>query len=493
MCTAASLPFFLFTLPASTLVEKVNPKLLLYVTNLWLAASAGGLAIAGWMHMLNPYLLLAGVFLTSVGFAFNSPAWTAIQPQIVSDEELPSSAALGGLQLYISGIIGPTISGFLLPWTGMNVVFAFNSCCFLLLIPAIPQLRQKNLVENIVLSAVRNARSTPMIRLVLFQIALFAFFISVIPALLPIVAKKELKLDSWNLGLAFSCMGIGSVMAAATFLPWARLKFSSKTIILLASFLAAFALLFMMGARVPQVFSVGACLAGAAWTMAASELWIAAQLAIPSWARGRVNPTLITAAQGSIALGGVIWGYSSGYWGVSVTLLAAAALLMLTLVPFIWLSIGFMRKLDFEPSVVSGSAHNLVQIPHPHDGPIAIVFEFEVDQPNSKKFRQALREVRAIYLRNGACGWLLQKARDRSNAYRVDVTVPSWTQYLLEQERLTTAEKQAIDKAWSFHDGKTPPETRHLFCMERVPHTRRHPVTRPSSMPEAPLSVDRLT
>jgi hypothetical protein len=71
--------------------------------------------------------------------------------------------------------------------------------------------------------------------------------------------------------------------------------------------------------------------------------------------------------------------------------------------------------------------------------------------------------------------------------------VPSWTEYLLEQERLTKDEKQALDKAWSFHVGENPPEVRHFLCVNRELHTRHHLVTRPSSMPEAPLSVDQVS
>ena len=85
--------------------------------NLWLAVSAGGLAILGWLHLLNPYVLGA-VFLMGVGFAFNSPAWTSIQTEIVSNDELLSATTLGGLQLNISGIIGPAMRGLLLPWIG---------------------------------------------------------------------------------------------------------------------------------------------------------------------------------------------------------------------------------------------------------------------------------------------------------------------------------------------------------------------------------------
>jgi MFS family permease len=120
MSTVASLPFFLFTLPAGALADIVDRKRLMYVMNIWLAAAAGGLAILGWLHLLSPYVLLGGVFLIGVGFAFNAPAWTAIQPEIVSNDELPSAATLGGLQRNISGIIGPAIGGLLLLWIGAN-------------------------------------------------------------------------------------------------------------------------------------------------------------------------------------------------------------------------------------------------------------------------------------------------------------------------------------------------------------------------------------
>jgi hypothetical protein len=245
--------------------------------------------------------------------------------------------------------------------------------------------------------------------------------------------------------------------------------------------------------RNPQLFLVAAGLAGAAWTMAAAELWVAGQRAMPSWARGRMNATVIMAAQGAVALGGILWGAAASTWGVSQTLLAATALVLFSLLLLSRLSIDFTGKLDFEPAAVSGHAHKLIHIPHPHDGPIAVTFEFEIDHKNGRDFLNALREVRLIHLRNGAFSWRLHEDLGRLNTYRIEMTVPSWTEYLLEQERLTKDEKQAIDKAWSFHVGENPPEVRHFLCVNRELHTRHHLVTRPSSMPEAPLSVDQVT
>src|ERR1700751_5970608 len=137
MATVASLPFFLFTLLAGVLADKVNRQKLVCAVNVWLAAMAAGVAALAWLQMLNPYLILASVFLLGIGFAFNAPAWTSMVSQIVSDGEFPSAAILSGLQLNISGIIGPVLAGFLIPLVGANFVFALNASCFLLVLLAI--------------------------------------------------------------------------------------------------------------------------------------------------------------------------------------------------------------------------------------------------------------------------------------------------------------------------------------------------------------------
>lgn len=500
MSTVASLPFFLFTLPAGALADIVDRKRIMYVMNIWLAVSAGGLAVFGWLHLLNPYLLLGGVFLIGVGFAFNAPAWTAIQPEIVTNDELPSAATLGGLQLNISGIIGPAVGGLLLPFIGANLVFALNGLCFLLLIFAIASLRRKKAPANLPLenflesfiTAIRYARYAPGIQVVMARNILFGFFISVIPALLPVVGLKELHLDPSNLGLVFTSMGIGSVIGAIFILPWARAKLSSNSVTVMANLLVVVVFVFMATIRQPQLFLVAAGLAGAAWTMAASELWVAGQRAMPGWARGRMNAIVIMAAQGALALGGVVWGSSASMWGITATLLGAAALLLISLLLLFWLSIDFTRELDFEPAAVPGASHKFIHLPQPHDGPVSITIEFEVDRSRGREFLERLREVRLIHLRNGAFSWRLHEDLDRLNTYRVEMMVPSWTEYLLEQERLTKSEEEAIEKAWALHTGQNPPVERHFLCVNRELHTRHHQIARPSSMAEAPLSIDGI-
>jgi MFS family permease len=69
MSTVASLPFFLFTLPAGALADKVNRQKLVCTVNVCLAATTFALALLGWLHLLNPCLILGRMFLIGVGFA----------------------------------------------------------------------------------------------------------------------------------------------------------------------------------------------------------------------------------------------------------------------------------------------------------------------------------------------------------------------------------------------------------------------------------------
>jgi MFS family permease len=351
--TVASLPFLLFTLPAGALADQVNRKKLVCLINLWLAIAAAVLAILGWLQLLNSYLILAGVFLLGVGFAFNAPTWTSIVPQVVSDAELPSAATLSGLQFNISGIVGPALGGLLVPLLGAHMVFIANAGCFLLVILSVLQWKQPKSAsmarrENpsrSLSTAACYLRCAPELQILLVRNFLFALFISAIPAIVPVVGLKELHLNSSNLGLLFTSMGSGSVIAALFIVPWLRARFSPNTITLSANLLVILAYALMALIRQTELFLLVAALAGVGWTLSASELWIAAQRAMPDWVRGRMNALIMMASQGAMVLGGLIWGAAAAIGGPASSLFGAAALFLISSLLSTKLSINFARNI----------------------------------------------------------------------------------------------------------------------------------------------------
>ena len=475
MSTVASLPFLIFTLPAGALADMVDRKKLLVVMNLWLTIAAASLAVLGWLHLLSISVVLISVFLIGVGFAFAAPAWSSIVPEIVSQNELRSATTLGGLQLNISGILGPALGGVWLSLIGPNSVFAVNAACFVVVILVIwqwkraqPQPRRglENFFDSF-LKAIRYVRYAPELQIVLARNALFALFISAIPALIPVIGLKSLHLNASQLGLLFTSQSVGSVVGASVVIPWLRARYSPNLLIVLANFLVALVYVLMAFVRQPWVFFAVAAMGGIGWTLSASELWVAAQRAMPSWVRGRMSATVMMVSQGAMAIGGVIWGSAVTTAGPAYSLLTAAALLLVSLVLAGPLSIDFTDSLDLDPAPVTPTSYKLIYTPKPNDGPVLICVEFSVDRLRATEFINIMREVRSIHLRNGAYRWQLHEDLTSPDIYRLEMTVASWNEHLMQFERMTKSDKDFLERAWSFHTGETKPLERVYLSLNK--------------------------
>ena len=115
---------------------------------------------------------------------------------------------------------------------------------------------------------------------------------------MPVVGLKELHLKASNLGFLFTSMAVGSVISGAFIIPWARAKYSPQRITTFANLVLILACCLMAFVHRPYVFLVVAALGGMGWTLSASELWVASQRAMPDWARGRMNATMVMVATG---------------------------------------------------------------------------------------------------------------------------------------------------------------------------------------------------
>ena len=461
MSTLSSLPFALFTLPAGALADMTERKKILYGTSLWQASVALCLTILALTDSLSPHVILASVFLFGIGFAFASPASASVEVEMVPPDHLASANTLGGLQMNIAGIIGPLIGGFLVSLSGPGSAFAANVGGFLVLLLAIsrwkrPASEAKTAPEDFfatIETALRYVRYTPGIRVVLARIALFSFFISIIPALMPVVGLKELHLDASELGYLFTAMATGSVAAAVCVMPLARARLSPNRLTLYANLLLILNLFLMAFVNWPYAFLLLAALGGAGWTLSATELWIAAQRAMPDWARGRLNATIVMCSQAATALGGVIWGSAAATAGVVPTFLGAGLLAMVTLVVVHFavqkrLSIDFAADLNLQPAAVTIFSHDLdpMRLSQAEENPVSIITEFAIDPANRAQCTDLMREIRLVYLRNGARNWHLYEDCRRSNRFQMEVVASSWNEYQRQHERLTRDEKELLDK-----------------------------------------------
>jgi MFS family permease len=96
---AASLPVFLFALPAGALADIVDKRHFLIVSEAALTVLSAAFAAFVALGLITPARLLFFTFLIETCAALTAPAWQSIVPLLVPREDLPQAVATVWLRL----------------------------------------------------------------------------------------------------------------------------------------------------------------------------------------------------------------------------------------------------------------------------------------------------------------------------------------------------------------------------------------------------------
>jgi Transmembrane secretion effector len=281
------------------------------------------------------------------------------------------------------------------------------------------------------------------------------------------VAFQRLRLEASQLGLTFTAMGLGALLGATVVLPYARAKATPNLLTILAGALLVAVLALLAVVSNLWTFLPVAALAGLSWTVSASELWIAGQRAMPNWARGRLNAVYMMASQAGVALGGILWGGAATAVGLRFTLGGGALLLMASLALALRLSINFAQGLNLDPEPLE-AAHEFPLAPKAEDGPVTVTTEFIIRPQDREAFLALTRELRLVFLRNGAFLYRVEESLEHPGTFRTEMQVNSWAEHGRQHARTTKAEAELAERVWSMHAGDQEPVVRHYLPAERA-------------------------
>lgn len=345
---ATSAPVFLLALPAGTLADRFDKRRLQMLTQGLMLVLAALLGAVVWSGAVTAPLLLGITFAMGCCTALLSPAWQAIMPQLVPRPELQSAIALHAVGMNISRAIGPALGGLIIVAVGLAWPFFVNAISFIAVIaalwwwqPAVPAVAPGHATlaarpNTGFAAAMREGlalpRSHPALRDTLWRSVLFYVFGSCYWALLPLIARVQLQGSARLFGVLVGCIGAGAV-AGAMLLPRLRARFGLDGVVVAGTVGTALALAGYALLRVPVLGMVASLLAGASWIASLSSLNVAAQLAVPDWARGRGMALYTAVFYGCLALGSVAWGQVAERVGLTATLLCAAVGAVLALLP----------------------------------------------------------------------------------------------------------------------------------------------------------------
>jgi Transmembrane secretion effector len=109
-------------------------------------------------------------------------------------------------------------------------------------------------------------------------------------------------------------------------------------------------------------------------------------------------------------------------------------------------------------------------LPGANDGPITTAIEIEVAPENQIRFFRLTKEIRLVFLRNGAFSARLDQDMDNPNRFRLQAMYSSWASVERLDRRITRDEHALWSELWTLHVGPdSPSPKRHLGIQHWIP------------------------
>jgi MFS family permease len=223
---SVSVPQLVLLLVGGAVSDRLPRKTVLLVSDVGRGAALGLLAIQGWTGQLKLWHLCAAAAVIGAGTAFAAPAFDAIIPDLVSEENLqPANGLDQFLRPVTLRLLGPALGGVLVAVAGASSAFAVDAGSFAFSAWCLARIAGLTGASPAALDASLWTDLRQGIRFVrshvwlwgTFSAASITYLVSLGPieVLLPYVIKNQLHGSAASLGLVLGTGGVGALAAAA--------------------------------------------------------------------------------------------------------------------------------------------------------------------------------------------------------------------------------------------------------------------------------------
>jgi len=473
--SASTLPVFLLGMPSGALADILDRRKYFIVTQFWVAAVGTLTCLVTLSDGMSAPLLLLLTFANGVGFAMRWPVFSAIIPDLIPRQQLPSALALNGVAMNTSRIFGPILAGALIASAGSAWVFALNAvlsvgCGFVIMrwraerkVSALPAERFFGAIRV----GVRHVRESVAMRSIMLRVSIFFLQVAALTSLLPLVARRIEGGGAGTFTLLLACMGAGAVVAA---LSLRRIRSRMDGDVLVRNGGIVLALAMVLIAFVPNLWvaTPAMVVAGMSVISVANTLSVAAQLALPNWVRARGMSIYQMAMMGGGALGAALWGQVASIATVQASLVIAAV----TGVSLTAAAFRFGPKHsgvidDLTPSQAVKASTPLLPI-DPNEGPVLTVVEYLIDPERTDEFLAVMRETRSARLRQGCLSCEVYRDANSPGRYMEHMLDENWVEHLRRFDRLTAYDVALRERRLALHVGTEPPRVSHSIAEAKV-------------------------
>ena len=217
------MPLFLLTPITGLVADTFDRRWIVRFTTMLLLATAATLGYLTWADRLSLVALFGAAVAFGVSRAFAGPAYSALAPNLVPRESLPTAIAVSSIAWQVGTIAGPSVGGLLyaihpdVAYGTATILFAIALAMIFLIgpVPQPPAQKDHRPLARIVegFAYVRDNRLV----LATITLDLFAVLLAGATALLPVYARDILHVGSQGLGILAAGMGIGAATTAIWF------------------------------------------------------------------------------------------------------------------------------------------------------------------------------------------------------------------------------------------------------------------------------------
>jgi MFS family permease len=323
---------------AGALADMFDRRRFLMTVMAWQTGVTLLLAALTFGGLVTPWLLIACIFAVGIGSACQTPAMSANLQDIVPREDVIGAVTLNSIALNISRAVGPAIAGVLVGITGEGSAFLINSACYAAYLGTVAR-KIRSAKEwtgpaqsfwETMAGGIRYARRARRFRAVMIRGFCYFLFASSAMALLPVMARQELKIGPEGFGSLLGFIGVGAIVTGFGLVGRINARFARDRIVLATSLIVAACLVAIAWTRHYAAFCAILVVFGGAWMTTMISFQIAAQMVLPPWVRGRGLSLSMMSFSAGMAGGSIGWGAIATHASLTVTYAAAGIGLALT-------------------------------------------------------------------------------------------------------------------------------------------------------------------
>ena len=294
-----AVPMLLLTLMAGVLVDRMERRRLLMITQTFAMVLAFVLAVLVSTGAVQVWHIFVVGTLRGAIMSFNMPARQTLISDLVPRGDLANAVALNSAGMNITRIVGPAVAGVLIAAVGISSPFYLNGASFLAVLytlhamdlPSVRGEARREAMRHELLEGLAYIRGNSII-LTLVLVAIVPMFLGQpYMAMLTVFARDVLDIGPVGLGLLTSASAVGSVTGALVLASLGDFR-RKGAVMLVAMFSFGAALVLFSFSTLPLASVLLVTLVGAMGTMYNSSNNTVLQLIVPYKLRGRVISTL---------------------------------------------------------------------------------------------------------------------------------------------------------------------------------------------------------